>query len=415
MPVPKITPEVGWLLQRERLVAWLRLAFAALAIVVIEFINPSRIARFPTLSLSSIGLFFLYSLAVLYLARKNKLTSKTAGLLTTVLDVVGIALIVFSTGGTRTPFFFYYSFPVLTASVRWGIRGSIPVAVAGVAIYAAIRITLAAEAMAEPIGFDTIIVRSLYLILLGCVFGYLSDFEKKQNKRLLALSHTAAEVATRDERRRIAAELHDGILQSLATLLLRLENVRKRLPETQQELRDELRSVEQLSRESMKEIRRFLSGKSVDTFVHGTLIERLKDEARFVRDGLGVRVIVESEPEDLQLPQEFERELYYVLKEGVTNVTKHSHASKVEIVLKKNGAALSGSLVDDGVGFDTAVLKNKTGFGLTGMKNRIKKIGGELSIKSSPGEGTRLSFVLPLKEAGAQAWHSDPEADHSHP
>jgi signal transduction histidine kinase len=392
----KITPEVGWLLQRERLVAWLRVAFAALAIVVIEFINPSRVARFPTLSIFSIGSFFLYSLAVLYLASKNKLASKAAGLLTTVLDVVGIALIVFSTGGTRTPFFFYYSFPVLTASVRWGIRGSIPVAVVGVALYAAIRITLAAEAMAEPIGFDTIIVRSLYLILLGCVFGYLSDFEKKQNERLLALSHTAAEVATRDERRRIAGELHDGILQSLAALLLRLESVRKRLPASQQELRDELSSMEDFSRDSMKEIRRFLAGKSIDTFVHGTLIERLKDEAKFVRDGLGVRVIVESEPEDLQLPQEIERDLYYILKEGVTNVTKHSHASKVEIVLKSNCATLSGSLTDDGVGFDSRILKENKGFGLTGMTNRINQIGGELHIKSSPGAGTKISFEVPL-------------------
>jgi signal transduction histidine kinase len=399
----RITPQVGWLLQRERLVAWLRVAFAGLAILVIEFVNPSRIARFPTLSLYSIGLFFLYSLAVLYLARRGKLASKTAGLFTTLLDVVGIALIVFSTGGTRTPFFFYYSFPVLTASVRWGLRGSIPVALAGVAIYASIRITLAAEAMAEPIGIDTIIVRSFYLILLGCLFGYLSDFEKNQNHRLLALSHTAAEMATIQERRRIASELHDGILQSLATLLLRLESVRERLPEAQQELRDEMRSMEDFSRKSMKEIRRFLSGKSIDAFVHGTLIERLKEDAKFVRDGLGVRVIVESEPDDLQLPQETERELYYILKEGVTNVTKHSHASKVEIVLRKNGATLSGRLADDGVGFDFAVLKENTGFGLTGMTNRIKKIGGELSIKSSPGEGTRLSFVVPLKETGVQA------------
>ena len=130
----KITPEIGWLLQRERLVAWLRVAFAALAILVVQ-LNPSRIARFPTLSFFSLGLFFLYSLVILYLARQSKPISKNMGLATTVLDVAGIALIVFSTGGTRTPFFFYYSFPVLTASLRWGIKGSIPVAIAGSRAY----------------------------------------------------------------------------------------------------------------------------------------------------------------------------------------------------------------------------------------------------------------------------------------
>lgn len=380
------------------MVAWLRVAFAALALLVIEFANPSRVARFPILSLISLGLFFVYSLVLLYLARKNKLISKKIALVTTIFDVIGIALIVFSTGGTRTPFFFYYSFPVLTASVRWGIKGSIPVAVAGVGLYALIRVTLAAEAMAEPIGIDIIIVRSLYLILLGCVFGYLSEFEKKQNQRLLALSKIGAEMATREERRRIASELHDGILQSLATLLLRLETIRKRLPEAQKEINDDLRSIEDFTRSSMNEIRQFLSGKSIDAFAHGTLIERLRDDAKFVRDGLGVRVIVESEPEELQLTREMEREIYYVLKEAVTNVAKHSHASKVAIQIKKNGAKLSGSLTDDGVGFDSSALKGNAGFGLNGMANRIEKIGGKLAIESAPGLGTKISFAVPLAE-----------------
>jgi signal transduction histidine kinase len=393
----KITPELGWLLQRERLVAWLRGSFAALAIVIVEFANPARTARFPTLSVFSLWLFLLYSLVLLYLARQNKLLSKNTALATTVFDITGIALIVFSTGGTRTPFFFYYSFPVLTASLRWGIKGSIPVALAGVGLYAVVRLSLAAEAMAQPLAIDTIIVRSLYLILLGCVFGYLSDFEKKQNQRLLALSKTAAEIATHEERRRIAIELHDGILQSLATLLLRLESARKRLPDTQRELGEELRSMEEFARNSMREIRRFLSGQLIGAFARGTLIDRLKDDAKFVRDGLGVRVIVESEPENLQLPQEVERELYYILKEGVANVTKHSHASKVAIFIKKSGATLTGSLTDDGVGFDLSALNDNSGLGLMGMTDRIRKIGGELYIKSSPGAGTRISFAVPLR------------------
>ena len=394
----KITPEMGWLLQRERLVAWLRVAFAALAILVVEFINPSRIARFPTLSLISLGLFFSYSLVLLYRSRQSKIISKYTALATTVLDLVGIALIVFSTGGTRTPFFFYYSFPVLTASLRWGLKGSISVALAGVALYGTTRVSLAAEAMAPPLAIDTMLIRSLYLMLLGWVFGWVSEFEKKQNQRLLVLSKIGAEMATLEERRRIASELHDGILQSLATLLLRLEAVRKRLPESQKNVNDDLQSIEDFTRSSLNEIRQFLSGKSTGAFAHGTLIERLRNDAKFVRDGLGVRVIVESEPEELQLPQEIEREIYYVLKEAVTNVTKHSHASKVAIQIKKNGAILRGSLTDDGVGFDVSTLKGNAGFGLNGMANRIEKIGGELAIESSPGLGTKISFAIPLAE-----------------
>ena len=121
----KFTLEDDWLLQRETAVAWLRVVFAVLAVLVIQ---PERVTRFPLLSSFSLSAFLIYSIAVLYLAKKNRLTARPIDILTNSLDVVWIALIVFSTGGTRTPFFFYYSFPIITAGLRWGLKGSVPVA-----------------------------------------------------------------------------------------------------------------------------------------------------------------------------------------------------------------------------------------------------------------------------------------------
>jgi signal transduction histidine kinase len=391
----KITPEESWRLQRERAVAWLRVAFALVAVLAIQ-LNPERVARFPALSFFSLISFLFYSLGVLYLAWRNKISSSPIGIVTTSLDVVWIAIIVFSTGGTRTPFFFYYSFPVITASIRWGLKGSIPVALVGVFLYGVVRLTLAGESMESPIGIDVLLVRSLYLILLACIFGYISEFERRQNERLLALSKTAGEVAAFQERRRINFELHDGILQSLATLILRLENCGRQLPRSQRGLADELRSLEDLTRDSMKQIRQFLSGRQTSPLVAGTLLEKLREEARFLHDGMGLDVIIESNPEDLELPPETEREVYYVLREALTNVTRHSHASKVEIQLKQKNSTLEGTLIDNGVGFNPDKVKTATGFGLSGMEQRIKEIGGELSIKSSPGQGTHLSFAVLL-------------------
>jgi signal transduction histidine kinase len=260
------------------------------------------------------------------------------------------------------------------------------------------RLSLAAEAMADPIGIDIVLVRSLYLIVLAGIFGYISEFERKQNQRLLALSRTAGEVAAHEERRRIMFELHDGILQSLATLILRLESCRGRLPESQEELANEVRSLEDLTRDSMTQIRQFLTGKDTRPLVAGTLVEKLREEARFLRDGMGLDVILESEPEELDLPQEIEREVYYVLREALTNVTRHSHASKVALQLKQDKDKLAGSLIDNGVGFSQKTPNNTRGFGMIGMEQRIKKIGGELFVKSSPGQGTNLSFVVSLAE-----------------
>jgi signal transduction histidine kinase len=397
IPTDKLTPEDSWLIRRERAVAWLRVAFAAVAVVVIQF-NPDRIARFPELSLVALGTFLLYSIALLYIAWRYKAPSPKIGVITTSLDVVWVAAIVFSTGGTRTPFFFYYSFPVITASVRWGLNGSLPVAFVGVALYGIVRLTLAGEAMASPLGLDTLVVRSLYLVLLACIFGYISEFEKKQNQRLIALSKTAAQAATLDERRRIMFELHDGILQSLATLILRLEECGRRLPDSQKGLGSELHALEDLTRNSMKQIRQFLSGQQPMPLAAGTMIEQLREEARFLRDGMGLEIIVESEPEELDLPAETEREVYYVLREGLTNVTRHSLASKVKINLKRDNGTLEGSLTDNGVGFSLESTQNRSGLGLPAMEQRIKKVGGELLVKSSPGKGTNLSFVIALVE-----------------
>jgi signal transduction histidine kinase len=385
----------SWFLERERAVAWLRLAFAVVAIAVIQ-LNPERIARFPLMSALVLGFFFLYSGIELDFVLRRKFTFSRFGSVATALDVVWIALIVFSTGGTRTPFFFYYTFPVITASLRWGLKGSLPVAFIGVVIYASIRLTLAAEAGVEPIGIDTIVVRSLYLVFLAGIFGYISKFEKSQNQKLLALSQTAAHVATLQERRRIMFDIHDGILQSLATLILRLEITRGRLPESQSEAIQELRAAEELTRSTMKDIRAFLAGKTDHSIMSGTLFARLQDELRFIQEGLGLEVILDCEPEKLNLPAEIEREVYYVLREALTNITRHSHASRVQFRLNQFQNAIEVSLEDDGVGMDLAAVQNGRGLGLRSMKERIEKLGGELALKSSPSSGTKISFSVPL-------------------
>jgi two-component system, NarL family, sensor histidine kinase DegS len=396
----RMTPQDQWILQKERALAWLRLAFAVVAIIAVQF-NPSRLARFPVLSAFSLGFFVLYSLAVVYLLRQKKIYSESFGLAVTCLDLVWISLIVFSTGGSRTPFFVYYFFPVITASARWGLIGSIPVALVGILVYGAIRFELFLETAGDPLGIDTYIIRSIYLGVLAYIFGSISEFEKRQNEKLLALSQTAGEVAALKERRRIMHELHDGLLQSLATLILRLEACRKQFIETPNELEREIKSIENDTRNSMKTIRQFLAGKETQAFPPGTLIEKLQDDLRFLRDGVGLQVILETEPEPFNPPEVVEQDLYYVLREALMNIIRHSHASRADVVLKQTEAEIQASLKDDGIGFDPNLTNKAHGLGLPSMKERIKRLGGELMIESSPGKGARLSFVLPLATGGS--------------
>jgi len=391
--VDKTPLEESWFWERERAVAWMRLIFAILAIAVIQ-LNPARTSRFPLLSNIALGSFPFYSMAALYFTLKRTVAAtQLAAIIATALDIVWICIIVLSTGGSRTPFFFYYSFPVISASLRWGLKGSLPVAFVGVAVYAAIRLSLAAESDRYPIGIDTLVVRSLYLVCLGGVFGFLSEFEKRQNQKLLALSKTAADIATLQERRRISFELHDSILQSLATLILKLERTRRELPASRQEaIVQELQSSEELTRSTMKEIRAFLAGKTEQSIAPGTLVDRLHDELRFFQEGVGMEIILECEPEEIILPVEMEREIYYVLREALTNVTRHANAARTEIRLRRLADRVEGSISDNGAGFEYKQESAQAGVGLTAMKERIKNIGGELVIKSSPGHGTKISF-----------------------
>jgi signal transduction histidine kinase len=390
-----MTPQDQWVFQKERALAWLRVGFAVVALIVVQ-LNPSRVTRFPALSIFSLGTFFLYSMIVVFFARKQKLASRRIGLTTTCLDLAWISVIVFSTGGTRTPFFIYYSFPAITASSRWGVKASVAVAAIGVALYGAARFSLAAETIEGPLGIDTFLVRSIYLLVLAFIFGILSEFERKQNQKLLALSKTAGEVATLDERRRISQELHDGLLQTLATHLLRVEICRKHLLESPKELDRELQCIEEDTRNSMRVIRQFLAGKEVHHFPPGMLLEKIREDLRFLRDSVGLKVILETSPEDFFVPDAAELIVYHVLREGFMNIIRHSHASQADVVLKRSDGEITGCLKDDGVGFEVGSSINGHRLGLRGMRERIENAGGKLDIQSSPGKGTRISFTLPL-------------------
>jgi signal transduction histidine kinase len=390
-----MTPQDQWILQKERVLAWVRVGFALVAVAVIQF-NPERVARFPLLSYICLGSFLVYSVVTLYFvyfAAHTRTKSKAVGLVTTFLDMLWVSLIVFSTGGAATPFFVYYFFPIITASSRYGIKGGLSAAFAGVALYGFIRFHFEWEAL---LGVDRFVVRSIYLLVLAYIFGILSEFETRQNQKLLALSKTAAEVATADERRKITQEVHDGLLQSLATLILRLEACRKQLLHSPQELDRELKSIENDTRSSMKMIRQFLAGKETRPFPPGMLIEKFREDLRFLRDGVGLRVTLETEPEVLSPPERVEQDLYYMLREGLMNIIRHSQASRADVVLKQTETEIRGSLIDDGVGFDPSVATNEQGVGLPSMKERINRLGGELEIQSSPGKGSMISFVLPF-------------------
>ena len=125
--------------------------------------------------------------------------------------------------------------------------------------------------------------------------------------------------------------------QSFATLILRLETCRKRFQESPEELDRELRSIEDYAKSSMEVIRQFLAGKEIQSITPGMLIEKLRDDLKFTRDGLGLQVILETAPDDLNLSKTVEQDLYRVLREVLMNIARHSHTNSANVTLTQTG------------------------------------------------------------------------------
>lgn len=202
--------------------------------------------------------------------------------------------------------------------------------------------------------------------------------------------------AAEDERKRVAAELHDGPIQDLTALHLKLESLRLDLEEdgvagtpvqaAQERLQDEIRGLRGLV------VR--LRPPALD---ERGLEAALADHARFVSQQSDVECRVDSELED-RLEPTVETVMYRVAQEALANVMKHSRASRAEVCLRGVNGSVVLEVRDDGVGFDMSELDQyvQTGhFGLVGMRERVEMAGGVWQVESQPGEGTRIRAEVP--------------------
>jgi len=194
------------------------------------------------------------------------------------------------------------------------------------------------------------------------------------------------------ERRRIARDLHDVVLQDLAGVLqgLQATQVESEVSTHATDLRPEieaLRTAVGSLRNAIYDLR--LEGKQ--TFVRGveSLVELNRQLAPEREITLAVQI---GFPPDL--PDGRDVEVLRVLREALANIRRHSDARRVEVVLSNGRDRARLEVTDDGRGFDAASIR--AGVGLSGMHERASEIGGELTVESGPGKGTRVMVEFPL-------------------
>lgn len=209
-------------------------------------------------------------------------------------------------------------------------------------------------------------------------------------------------VAQEAERRRIARDLHDGVVQSLTALVKDLEYFRKRRlstdGETSQDVTQRLEAWQEMARDSLLSMRETLGElrhSPKPSFPIESSVRILLAEL----DSLGYTVVFDCEDWPENLPYEYASNLYYIIRESLTNICKHAHASKINVFMFSDEGMLHVSVIDNGVGMDISTpMRAEKGYqqGLIGLHERADLLGGELSIESAPDRGTRIDVAVPL-------------------
>jgi signal transduction histidine kinase len=205
-----------------------------------------------------------------------------------------------------------------------------------------------------------------------------------------------------DERNRIAKEMHDGLAQSLFSLVLNLQVCRKKIDDDPQSVKEKMGEMQAVASQGMAELRRYiydLRPKNLeDMGLIGAIVFHLEEINKLNGSAGRLRTYGKRR----SLPPRAESAIYRVVQEATNNIAKHAKVDNFMVSLKYMEDRVELLVRDKGRGFDVdsalaAAEKRKT-FGLMSMRERIVEQGGELRIASGPDGGTAIRVSLPVEE-----------------
>ena len=193
-----------------------------------------------------------------------------------------------------------------------------------------------------------------------------------------------------DERRRIEQDLHDGAQQRLVALRIKLGLAAERTGEADASA-ELLRDLGNEVDAALDEVRSLARGIYPAPLADWGLVEALRSAA--LASTLPTAVLAAGVG---RYPREVESAAYFCCLEALQNVSKHARGATAVVIDLSDDGALHFEVRDDGVGFDPATVAG--GVGLTGMRDRVAAVGGEVTIESRPGHGTRVRATIPLSD-----------------
>jgi PAS domain S-box-containing protein len=213
--------------------------------------------------------------------------------------------------------------------------------------------------------------------------------------QLNELAEQSQRAAVFEERNRMARDIHDTLAQGFTGVIVQLEAAEDAFScGCRKEANDHLHRAGELARRSLSEARRSVHALRPHALQEHNFWEALKGIIKNTTFGTALHTKFEAQGKLPELPRPWQENLLHIGQEALTNTLKYARARNFETRLSYKAKELSLELHDDGDGF--RVKERHDGVGLTGMRERVEQMGGELKITSSRGKGTKITVVLPF-------------------
>lgn len=220
------------------------------------------------------------------------------------------------------------------------------------------------------------------------------------HRQLAEFAARVEDLTLANERQRMARELHDTLAQGLAGLILQLEAVDKQLahgrPERAQTITTQ---AMERARQTLAEARRAIDDLRTGQPTSASLAERVREEVERFSAAIGIPCELDL---NLSSPasDSFQEHAFRAIAEGLANVARHARARRAWVRVAEVDGGLEIVVRDDGVGFDSAEVNGRAGhYGLMGLRERARLVGGSLEVVSVVGQGTTLTLRLLITES----------------
>ncbi|MRG84794.1 sensor histidine kinase [Salinibacillus xinjiangensis] len=225
--------------------------------------------------------------------------------------------------------------------------------------------------------------------------GVSDTLENAKDKEIFGLKIIDAQ---EEERRRLSREIHDGPAQLLANVMLRSDLVERTFRERGiDEAMKEIKQVKELVRSALYEVRRIIYDLRPMALDDLGLIPTLKKYLSTVEDYSQIHIKFTSRGKEDRLEQKYETAIFRLVQEAVQNAVKHANSSMIQIHFELMKDKINILVVDNGKGFDFEE-KEKSSFGLIGMRERVDILGGSIRFKTQPNQGTKIMIEVPLQK-----------------